>query len=324
MKKLTICFVLLVACGRSEQPVTTSGAPSNAATINGAGATFPYPLYSKWFSDYSSRNPNVRINYQSIGSGGGIRQLLAGTVDFGATDSPMTDEQLKSATTPILHLPTTLGAVVPVYNVPGAGDLNLSAPVLADIILGKITNWNDKRIGANLPDLPIVVVHRSDVSGTTFILCDYLSKISPEFKSKVGANTSVQWPTGLGAKGNEGITGLVKQTPGAIGYVELVYALQNRVPYASVNGIKASIESVTAAAAGVAVPDDFRVSITNPKNGYPIASFTWILLPQKPGPLVEFMRWALTDGQKECAALGYAPLPKELADRELAKLSALK
>ena len=325
MKKIAILLLLTAACGGNEQPVTPSAQQQpNVTTINGAGATFPYPLYSKWFSDYGAQHPNIRINYQSIGSGGGIRQLLAGTVAFGASDSPMTDDQLRSAPMPILHLPTTLGAVVPVYNLPNNPELNLAPNVLADIILGKITNWNDKRIGANLPDMPIAVVHRSDGSGTTFIFCDYLSKVSPEFKSKVGANTSVQWPTGVGAKGNEGVTGLVKQTPGAIGYVELVYALQNKVSYASVNNIKASIDTVTAAAAGAVIPDDFRVSLTNAKNAYPIASLTWILLPEKAGPMVDFMRWALTDGQKECAALGYAPLPKELVARELAKLDTLK
>lgn len=343
MKRLALLALaaLVISCGGEPAAPVQQQSSSKALTIDGAGATFPYPLYSKWFSDYGAQHPQVRINYQSIGSGGGIRQLTAGTVFFGASDSPMTDEQLKSAGKPIVHLPTTLGAVVPVFNLPNVAELNFPPDVLADIILGKVTKWNDRRLaaansGKALPDTAITVVHRSDGSGTTFIFCDYLSKISPAFKSTVGANTSVQWPTGVGAKGNEGVAGLVRQTPGAIGYVELVYALQNKIPYGAVKNsagkfVKASTDSVTAAASGATVPDDFRVSLTNAPgdSAYPIASFTWILLPehsadaQRAAAMRDFMRWALTDGQKECAALGYAPLPQSVVSRELAKLDAM-
>src|SRR5215212_2332100 len=247
MKNIVVIIsaALLFACGggESRQPVRASaGESSDAVTINGAGATFPYPLYSKWFADYETQHPDVRINYQSIGSGGGIRQLTAGTVFFGASDSPMNAEQLQAAGGNVLHFPTTLGAVVPVYNLPGVASLNFTPDVLADIFLGKVTKWNDPRLskantGAALPELPIVVVHRSDGSGTTFIFCDYLSKVSPAFRSAVGASTSVQWPVGVGAKGNEGVAGLVRQTPGAIGYVELVYALQNKIAYGAVQNL---------------------------------------------------------------------------------------
>jgi phosphate transport system substrate-binding protein len=313
--------------------------------INGAGATFPYPIYSKWFSEYNKLHPDVEINYQSIGSGGGIRQLQAQTVFFGATDGPMTPEQMQQAPGKILHFPTVLGAVVPVYNIPNVtAELKFSGPVLADIFLGKITKWNDAGIaklnpGVTLPGSDITVVHRADGSGTTYIWVDYLSKVSPEFKSKVGVNTSVNWPTGVGGRGNEGVASIVKQTPGALGYVELIYALQTKQPYGSVQNMagefaKASVESVTAAAAAAVkqMPPDFRVSITNApgKGVYPISSFTWILLYENPKDkaqakaMVDFMKWALTDGQKFAPELGYAPLPAEVVKLELAALSKIK
>jgi phosphate transport system substrate-binding protein len=342
MKKTAVLLItaLLVACGPKEQPTQTTNASTNGAlTINGAGATFPYPLYSKWFDRYHAGHPNAQINYQSIGSGGGIKQLSAQTVFFGASDMPMTEAQLKAAPGPVLHFPTVLGAVVPTYNLPGAA-LRFSGPLLADIYLGKVKKWNDPAIaainpGAALPATDIVVVHRSDGSGTTFIFCDFLSKTSPEFRQKVGASTSVQWPAGVGGKGNEGVAALVKQTPGAIGYVELIYALQNKIPYGAVQNksgafVTASLDSVTAAAAGVQMPDDFRVSITNPdgKDAYPIASFTWMLLYANPTDkerakvMNDFLKWALTDGQKDAPALGYAPLPKAVAEKELGRLSS--
>jgi phosphate transport system substrate-binding protein len=314
--------------------------------INGAGATFPYPIYSKWFSEYNNLHPDVRINYQSIGSGGGIRQLSAGTVFFGASDGPMTDEQLTAAGFPITHLPTVLGGDVPVYNLPGEKDpqLRFTGPVLADIFLGRITKWNDPAIArlnpsVRLPDLDITVVHRSDGSGTTYIWVDYLSKVSPEFHKTVGVATSVNWPVGIGGKGNEGVAGLVKQTPGSIGYVELIYALQNKIAYGSVQNaagefVLASPQTVSnaAAAAARAMPKDFRVSITNPrgKNVYPISSFTWLLVRDAPGDkqrakmLGDFIKWALTDGQKYAPELGYAPLPKQVVQLELNRLSQLK
>ncbi len=314
-------------------------------TINGAGATFPNPIYSKWFSEYNKLHPDVAINYQSIGSGGGIQQITKETVFFGASDGPMTDEQLKAAPAPILHFPTVLGAVVPVYNITGvSSDLKFTGQLLADIYLGKITKWNDAAIvkanpGVKLPATDITVVHRSDGSGTTYIWVDYLSKMSPEFQSKVGVKTSVNWPTGVGGKGNEGVAGLVTQTPGAIGYVELIYALQNKISYGSVQNaagelVKASVQSVTAAAAGAAanMPADFRVSITNApgKGVYPISSFTWLLLYENPKDkaqgkiMTEFVKWALTDGQKYCAELGYAPLPPSIVKMEMAALAKIK
>ena len=313
--------------------------------INGAGATFPYPIYSKWFSEYGKIHSDIQINYQSIGSGGGIRQLTAQTVFFGATDGPMTDEQLKGAPGPILHFPTVLGAVVPIYNVTGVtAPLKFSGKVLADIILGKVTRWNDASIaalnpGVKLPAEDIAVAHRSDGSGTTYIFVDYLSRISPEFKQKVGVNTSVNWPVGVGGKGNEGVAGLVKQTPGTLGYVELIYALQNKIPFGVVQNadgefITASLESVTAAAssASKSMPADFRVSITNAagKTAYPISSFTWLLFYENPTDkpkakaMVDFMKWALADGQKHCAELGYAPLPKEVVALEMEALKKIK
>ncbi len=305
-------------------------------TLNGAGATFPYPMYSKWFSEYHKLHPEIQINYQSIGSGGGIRQVINGTVDFGASDGPMTDEMLKEAKIKILHMPTVLGADVPAYNVPGvSGELKFTPEALAGIFLGKITKWNDKAItgvnpGVNLPDRDIIVVHRSDGSGTTYIWTDYLSKVSPEWQSQVGKGTSVKWPIGLGGKGNEGVAGSIRQLQGAIGYVELIYAVQNNIAYGSVrnaagNFVKASLESVTAAAASAPkMPADFRVSITDPpgKEAYPISSFTWLLIPEqskdsaKGKILADFLNWMVTDGQKMTAALSYAPLPEGVVQKE--------
>ena len=331
---LILAALSLAACQPAEGPKA-----SNEIQINGAGATFPAPIYSKWFAEYGKAHPNVKINYQPIGSGGGIKQLTAQTVFFGASDMPMTDEQLKSAPGPILHFPTVLGGVVPVYNVEGVGvPLRFTGPLLADIYLGKVTKWNAPAIasanpGVKLPATDIAVVHRSDGSGTTFIWCDFLSKVSPEYKTKIGASTSVNWPTGVGAKGNEGVSGLVKQTPGAIGYVELIYALHNSIAFGSVQNkagefVTASLQSVTAAAAGITMPDDFRVSITNAdgKDAYPLASFTWLLLNQNASDkersriMTDFVKWALTDGQKFAPDLGYAPLPKEVVDKEMARL----
>jgi phosphate transport system substrate-binding protein len=323
----------------------TSSAAGSTVAINGAGATFPYPIYSKWFDEYNTPHPNVRINYQSIGSGGGIKQLMAQTVFFGASDGPMTDDQLKTAPFPILHFPTVLGGVVPVYNIPGVtAELKFDGATLAGIFLGNIRKWNDPAIakanpGLALPNSDITVVHRSDGSGTNYIFCDFLAKVSPEFKQKVGVGTSVQWPGGVGAKGNEGISGMVRQTPGSIGYVELIYALQNKIAFGAVKNaageyVKASLDSVTAAAAGAAqnMPADFRVSITNApgKGVYPISSFTWMLLQQKPADkqrgkiMVDFMKWALTDGQKDVTALGYAPLPKAVVDLEMQALQKIE
>jgi phosphate transport system substrate-binding protein len=339
-----------VACAdRSRE--TTGGAESRPAAagqtiqITGAGATFPYPLYSKWFSEYNKLHPNVELNYQSIGSGGGIRQVTNRTVFFGATDGPMTEDQLRAAPGRILHFPTVLGADVPVYNLAGVStQLKFSGSVLADIFLGKIRKWNDPAIGGlnpgvKLPPTDITVVHRSDGSGTTYIWVDYLAKVSPEWKEKVGVNTSVNWPVGVGGKGNEGVAGLVKQTPGSIGYVELIYALQNQISYGMVqnlagNFVAASTESVTAAAAGAAqeMPADFRVSITNAPGeaAYPISSFTWLLLYEdsedkaKARIMVDFIKWALTDGQKFARELGYAPLPQVVVDMETKALQTIK
>jgi len=305
-------------------------------TLNGAGATFPYPMYSKWFSEYHKLHPDIQINYQSIGSGGGIRQVINGTVDFGASDGPMTDDMLKEAKVKILHMPTVLGADVPAYNVPGvSGEVKFTPEALAGIFLGKITKWNDKALtganpGVNLPDRDIIVVHRSDGSGTTYIFTDYLSKVSSEWQSQVGTGTSVKWPVGLGGKGNEGVAGSIRQLQGAIGYVELIYAVQNNITYGSVknaagNFVKASLESVTAAAASAPkMPDDFRVSITNApgKDAYPISSFTWLLIPEqskdpaKGKILADFLNWMVTDGQKMTAALSYAPLPQGVVQKE--------
>jgi len=309
-------------------------------TLNGAGATFPYPMYSKWFSEYHKLHPDIEINYQSIGSGGGIRQVLAGTVDFGASDGPMTDEQLAQAKTKILHVPTVMGADVPAYNIPGVtGELKFTPETLAGIFLGKIASWNDPAIakdnpGVKFPSEPIIVVHRSDGSGTTYIWVDYLCKISPEWQSQVGRGTSVRWPVGLGGKGNEGVAGMIRQMQGSIGYIELIYAVQNHIPYGVVrnaagNFVKASLESVTAAAASVkSMPADFRVSITNApgKDAYPISSFTWLLIPvrsQDPAKgkiLADFLTWMLDDGQKMTADLTYAPLPASVAQKVRAEI----
>jgi phosphate transport system substrate-binding protein len=309
-------------------------------TLNAAGATFPYPIYSKWFNEYHNLHPDIQINYQSIGSGGGIRQVTEGTVDFGASDMPMTDAQLAEAEgklkTKILNLPSVLGAVVPAYNIPGvSGEVKFTPDALAGIFLGKITKWNDKALssvnpGMNLPDKDIIVIHRSDGSGTTFIWTDYLSKVSADWKSEVGSNTSVKWPIGLGGKGNEGVAGSIRQLQGSIGYVELIYALQNKIPYGSVRNaagvfLKASLEGVTAAAASAPkMPADFRVSITNApgKDAYPISSFTWLLIPQhskdaaKGKIIADFLNWMVSDGQKMTTALSYASLPANVAQKE--------
>ena len=342
--------VLAVGCGGgSTQPVTANNSggsgSSQALQINGAGATFPYPIYSKWFSEYNTLHPNVRINYQSIGSGGGIQQISNQTVFFGATDGPMTDEQLKTAPGPVVHFPTVLGAVVPVYNIPDVtAELKFTGPILADIFLGKIKKWNDPALaklnpGVKLPATDVTVVHRSDGSGTTYIFVDYLSKVSPDFKSQVGVSTSVKWPAGVGGKGNEGVSGLVTQTPGSIGYVELIYALQNKINFGSVQNaagefVKASVDTVTKAAAAAAptMPADFRVSITNAQGAgaYPISSFTWLLLYEDPKDkaagkaMVDFLRWALTDGQKYAPDLGYASLPPSVVMLEQAALDRIK
>ncbi|MBA3914924.1 MAG: phosphate ABC transporter substrate-binding protein PstS [Acidobacteriales bacterium] len=298
-------------------------------TLNGAGATFPYPMYSKWFSEYHKVHPDVEINYQSIGSGGGIRQVQAGTVDFGASDGPMSDEQLSQAKVKILHIPTVLGAVVPAYNVPGVtADLRFSPQTIADICLGKISNWSDAAIakdnpGVKLPSQSIILVHRSDGSGTNYIFTDYLSKVSPDWKNQVGKGTSVKWPVGLGAIGNEGVAGMIRQMEGGFGYVELIYAVQNKIPYGAVknsagNWVKASLEGATAAAASVkSMPADFRVSITDApgKDAYPISSFTWLLIPvqskdaAKGKIMVDFLNWMLADGEKMANSLEYASLP---------------
>jgi phosphate transport system substrate-binding protein len=302
-------------------------------TVNGAGATFPNPMYQKWFSEYHKAHPDIQFNYQSIGSGGGIRQVLAQTVDFGASDGPMTDEQLAQAKTKILHIPTVLGAVVPAYNVPGVStELKFTPEALAGIFLGKVTTWNDPAIakanpGVNLPSQPIIVIHRSDGSGTTYIFTDYLSKVSSDWQNGPGKGTSVKWPVGLGGKGNEGVAGLIRQMQGGIGYIELIYAVQNKIDYGSVKNasgtfVKASLDSVTAAAASAkSMPADFRVSITNApgKDAYPISSFTWLLIPEKSKEaakgkiLADFLTWMVDDGQKMTADLTYAPLPENVA-----------
>ena len=323
MRKL----VLGVVCALLTLPVF------GQTTLNGAGATFPYPMYSKWFSEYSKLHSDVQINYQSIGSGGGIRQVTAGTVDFGASDMPMTDKQLSDAKAKILNIPTVLGADVPAYNIPGVtGEVKFTPDALAGIFLGKISRWNDKALTSanpdiNFPDKEIIVVHRSDGSGTTFIWTDYLSKVSPEWKAQVGADTSVKWPVGMGAKGNEGVSGLIRQMAGSIGYVELIYAVQNKISFGSVRNsagsfVKASLDSVTAAAASAPkMPADFRVSITNApgKDAYPVASFTWLLIPAQAKDanrgkiLHDFLDWMVNDGQQMTTALAYAPLPQNVA-----------
>lgn len=311
--------------------------------LNGAGATFPYPMYSKWFSEYNKLHPDVQINYQSIGSGGGIRQVLNGTVDFGASDGPMSDEQLAQAKTKILHIPTVLGAVVPAYNVPGiSGEVKFTPEALAGIFLGKITNWNDPAItksnpGVNFPNQPIIVIYRSDGSGTTFIFTDYLSKISKDWANTVGKGTSVKWQIGMGGKGNEGVAGQIRQLQGSIGYVELIYAVENKITYGSVRNaagtfVKASLDGVTEAAASVkTMPADFRVSITNApgKTAYPISSFTWLLIPAqakdpKKGKIIsDFLDWMVTDGQKLTSQLSYAPLPGSVVEKVKAAIKQI-
>ena len=319
-----------------------SASASAQMMINGAGATFPYPIYSKWFDEYAKVDPSVRFNYQSIGSGGGQKQIMAQTVDFGASDGPMSDENLAKAPGKLFHIPTVAGAVVMTYNLPGNPALIFDGQTIADIYLGKITKWNDPKIaalnpGAKLPDNDILVVHRADGSGTTFIFTDYLSKISPEWKQKAGNNTSVSWPTGVGGKGNEGVSGQVKQTPGAIGYVELIYALQNKMSFAEIKNaagqaVKPTIESVTAALGTAEIPDDFRFSMTNApgKDAYPIAGATWLLVYQeqkdasKGKKLVEFLKWALTKGEGMVKDLNYAPLPDSVQQRVLKRIDDIK
>ena len=317
--RVILCIFLLTCCALAQ------------TQLNGAGATFPYPMYSKWFNEYHNLHPDIQINYQSIGSGGGIRQVTAGTVDFGATDGPMTDEQIAQSKVKLLHVPTVLGSVVPAYNIPGVSqEVKFTPDILAGIFMGKISNWSDPAIAKANPDIKfpnqaITVVHRSDGSGTTYVWTDYLSKISPEWQGTTGKGTSVKWPVGVGGKGNEGVAGMIRQLPGSIGYVELIYAVQNKIPYGSVKNssgqfIKASLESTTEAAAGVKMPADFRVSITNSpgKTAYPIASFTWLLIPTNPTDknkgkiLKDFLFWMLDQGQAMTEALSYAPLPKEV------------
>ncbi len=335
MKKLMSLLALL---GLVTQPLIAG----DAITLNGAGATFPYPIYSKWFDEYNKKMPNVQINYQSIGSGGGIRQITAKTVDFGASDGPMNNEQLFAVDGKLVHLPTVLGAVVPIYNIPGFdGKIQISGPALADIYLGKIKSWDDAALkalnpGVNLPSERIVVVHRSDGSGTSYCFTDYLSKVSAEWKSKVGKGTSVNWPAGLGGKGNEGVSGTVKQTPNAIGYVELIYAIQNKISSMAVKNksgkfVEASIDGVTAAAASAQMPADYRVSITDAPGdaAYPISTYTWILVYQNTGGergkiMKDFLVWMLEDGQKLAPALGYAPLPENVVAMERKTVETLK
>jgi phosphate transport system substrate-binding protein len=318
---------------------------ASAETINAAGATFPEPIYQKWFQNFHKAHPDIQINYQALGSGAGIRQLTEGTVDFGASDMPMTDDQLSKVTKyKVLHFPTVLGGIVPTYNVPGAPSMNFSGATLAGIYLGSIKKWNDPALkkdnpSANLPNEDITVVHRSDGSGTSFVFSDYLSKVSPEWKSKVGVNASVNWPVGLGGKGNEGVAGLVKQTPFSIGYVELIYAIQNKMEYGSMknasgNFVKADFNSISDAAAGAAkdMPADFRVSINNApgKNAYPISTFTWLLIPDKipdaakKKSIIDFLQFMMTTGQGDAQGLSYAPLPKAVVEKEQKQLALIK
>ena len=340
--RLLKAFAVLSALLAVAAMAIAEGAP---VLLNAAGATFPFPIYSKWFDQYHQLHPGVQINYQSIGSGGGIRQLLDKTVDFGASDGPMSDDQLKQASVPILHFPTVLGAALPSYNIPGVKEeLNFTPEALAGIFLGKVTKWNDPALssanpGVKLPGDDIVVVHRSDGSGTTYIWTDYLSKVSSEWQQKVGKATSVNWPVGLGGKGNEGVSALIQQTPDSIGYIELIYAVQNHLPYGKVKNsssvfVKADLASVSAAAAAAAkfMPDDFRVSITNPegKAAYPIASFTWLLIPSKFSDagkrdvVKDFLKWMMTDGQQFCEPLAYAKLPKDVVTKEMKAISQIQ
>jgi phosphate transport system substrate-binding protein len=340
MKKTLLMAALLL--GIAAAP---GAQPAGTVLLNAGGATFPYPIYSKWFDVYHTAHPDVQINYQSQGSGFGIAQVTAGTVDFGASDGPMNDEQLSKTKVKILHFPTVLGADVPSYNIPGVtGDLNFTQKSLAGIFLGTITKWNDPEIakanpGVKLPADDIIVVHRSEGSGTTYIWTDFLSKISPEWKAKVGTNTSVNWPVGLGGKGNEGVMGLVKQTPDSIGYVELIYAIQNKIPYGAVQNadgkfVKADLNGVTAAAAAAAksMPDDFRVSITNAPGAtvYPVSSFTWLLIPSqiqdaaKRDAIKAFLTWMLADGQGYNESLSYAKLPAAVVAKEKKQIAMIQ
>ncbi|MBI3298386.1 MAG: phosphate ABC transporter substrate-binding protein PstS [Elusimicrobia bacterium] len=335
--------IVVLAAAAALQPAAGAFA---AASLTGAGATFPYPIYSKWFDEYARTGADVRINYQSIGSGGGIQQVTKKTVDFGATDGPMTEEQIRKVSGKILHVPTVLGAVVAVFNVKGADgkelrELKLSGPLLADIFLGKVAVWDDKRIKdlnptASLPSAPITVVHRADGSGTTYCFVDYLSAVSPEWKRTVGVATSVKWPVGLGGKGNEGVAGLVQQSPNSIGYVELIYAKHNSLATAAILNkagkfVAPEVESVTAAAAGTKMPADFRVSIVNAKgeNAYPISTFTWLLVYEKNpagkgAAIKDFLVWMLKDGQKMASELGYAPLPGKVIELVKAAVQKVK
>jgi phosphate transport system substrate-binding protein len=318
---------------------------ASAQSINAAGATFPDPIYEKWFQEYNKLHSAIKVNYQAIGSGGGINQLTAGTVDFGASDMPMKDEQISAMKVHPLHFPTVLGGIVIIYNIPGVGgDLKFTGDIVAEIFMGKITKWNDPKIvkensGVKLPATDIVVVHRAESSGTSFVFTEYLSKVNAEWKEKVGSNTSVKWPTGTGQQKNEGVAALVQQTPGAIGYVELTHAIQHKIPYGQLKNaagvyLKASLESVTAAAAAVAkdMPEDFRVSITNQpaKGAYPISTFTWMLIPTeikdpaKKKAITDFLAWMLKDGQKYTAALGYAPLPSQVVAKEQKQIALIK
>lgn len=335
MRLKSFVALLLTAC------VGSAVAETN---LNGAGATFPNPIYQKWFSEYHNAHPDVKINYQSIGSGGGITQLQSGTVDFGASDGPMNDEQLAKTPFKVFHIPTVLGAVVPVYNIPGVtAELKFTPDVLADIFLGKIKKWNDPRLakanpGVKFPDADVIVVHRTEGSGTTYIFTDYLSKVSADWANGPKKGTSINWPVGLGGKGNEGVSGTVKQTEGSIGYVELIYALSNKMSYGSVQNaagqfVKASLASTTAAAASVKeMPDDFRVSITNApgKDAYPICSFTWLLVPvewsdaAKQKTFVDFLNWMVDKGQAFTTDLSYAPLPANVAKKVKARIKEIK
>ncbi len=326
--RVILCSLALTACALAQ------------TQLNGAGATFPYPMYSKWFNEYHNLHSDIQINYQSIGSGGGIRQVTSGTVDFGATDGPMSDEQIQASKIKLLHVPTVLGSVVPAYNISGVSqEVKFTPEILAGIFLGKISNWSDPALAKANPDVKfpnenITVVHRSDGSGTTYVWTDYLSKISQDWQGTTGKGTSVKWPVGVGGKGNEGVAGMIRQLPGSLGYVELIYAVQNKIPYGTVKNssgqfIKASLESTTAAAAGVKMPADFRVSITNSpgKTAYPIASFTWLLIPTNPTDankgkiLKDFLFWMLGPGQAMTEALSYAPLPKEVVEMEKAAIT---
>jgi phosphate transport system substrate-binding protein len=336
--RVTMAVALLAGTVRAQQIL-----------LNGTGATFPYPMYSKWFDVYHKKFPNLSFNYQSLGSGAGVKQITDGTVDFGASDGPMNDDQLKQYRDKhgfgILHFPTVLGADVPTYNLPGVtAQLNFTPEALAGIFLGKVTKWNDPEIakanaGVNLPGANIVVVHRSEGSGTTYVWTDYLSKISPEWKTKVGTAASVNWPVGLGGKGNEGVSGQIQNTPNSLGYVELIYAIQNKMKYGKVKNsagafMSANLASVTAAAqrASTSMPDDFRVSITNAdgKDIYPISSFTWLLIPEKIADpakkkaITDFLKWMLTDGQSLTEALDYAKLPKPVVDKELKAIAKVQ